>query len=328
MSPGNLYRYFPSKDAMVGGPCASATGPSSAHDFGCGGRQRRLHDRLPPSSAASISRKPATRRSSAWRSGPRRRATPPSRPSTPSSTATCASGCRRSSRWPRSTAPFAAASRFGGGRARRLHRVQRPVRAPRLRPGLRPRARDRQRARRLRRAARRRDRRSRRPSIRYREKKLDPRHDAVPHRRRPPRAPRRRLDRLRRARPRPSRAGGRRGAAAAAEKPRFKVAVLPVDGRATCTPHHRLSGRTEADRRATAIARAAGIIVDLQGPARRRRQDRRRHRRAVRRGARSHGRPGQGAARAAPRTSSTARSQAHREGQHAGHQPARSSRPS
>lgn len=47
------------------------------------------------------------------------------------------------------------------------------------------------------------------------------------------------------------------------QTPRFKVAVMPVQVEA----HARritLSGRTEADKRATAMARAAGIIVDLK----------------------------------------------------------------
>lgn len=51
--------------------------------------------------------------------------------------------------------------------------------------------------------------------------------------------------------------------AQAAEAPRFRVAVLPVEVR----PHQRsivLSGRTEADKRATAVARATGIVVDLR----------------------------------------------------------------
>jgi multidrug efflux system membrane fusion protein len=50
---------------------------------------------------------------------------------------------------------------------------------------------------------------------------------------------------------------------AKAETPRFKVAVLPVEVR----PHQRsiiLSGRTEADKRATAVSRATGILVDLK----------------------------------------------------------------
>jgi membrane fusion protein, multidrug efflux system len=44
---------------------------------------------------------------------------------------------------------------------------------------------------------------------------------------------------------------------------RFKVAVIPVQ----VTPHARritLSGRTEADKRATAMTRASGIVVDLR----------------------------------------------------------------
>ncbi|HEX2556029.1 MAG TPA: efflux RND transporter periplasmic adaptor subunit [Microvirga sp.] len=52
-------------------------------------------------------------------------------------------------------------------------------------------------------------------------------------------------------------------APAAAEAPRFRVAVMPVEVR----PHQRsivLSGRTEADKRATAVARATGIVVDLR----------------------------------------------------------------
>jgi multidrug efflux system membrane fusion protein len=56
---------------------------------------------------------------------------------------------------------------------------------------------------------------------------------------------------------------GRVGQQRVDEKPRFKVAVLPV----AVEQHARsivISGRTEADRRATAIARAAGIIVDLR----------------------------------------------------------------
>ena len=56
---------------------------------------------------------------------------------------------------------------------------------------------------------------------------------------------------------------GRLGQQRVDEKPRFKVAVLPV----VVEQHARsivISGRTEADRRATAIARAAGIIVDLR----------------------------------------------------------------
>jgi multidrug efflux system membrane fusion protein len=52
-------------------------------------------------------------------------------------------------------------------------------------------------------------------------------------------------------------------APAAAEAPRFRVAVAPV----VIRPHQRsivLSGRTEADKRATAVARATGIVVDLK----------------------------------------------------------------
>jgi multidrug efflux system membrane fusion protein len=49
----------------------------------------------------------------------------------------------------------------------------------------------------------------------------------------------------------------------AASAPRFKVAVAPVQ----VEPHARrivLSGRTEADKRATAVTRASGVIVDLR----------------------------------------------------------------
>ncbi|MDQ4136781.1 MAG: efflux RND transporter periplasmic adaptor subunit [Pseudomonadota bacterium] len=52
-------------------------------------------------------------------------------------------------------------------------------------------------------------------------------------------------------------------AQAQAETPRFRVAVLPIEVK----PHQRsivLSGRTEADKRATAVARATGIVVDLK----------------------------------------------------------------
>src|SRR5215213_6740770 len=45
--------------------------------------------------------------------------------------------------------------------------------------------------------------------------------------------------------------------------PRFKVAVAPVQ----VQPHARrivLSGRTEADKRATAVTRASGVIVGLR----------------------------------------------------------------
>jgi multidrug efflux system membrane fusion protein len=65
---------------------------------------------------------------------------------------------------------------------------------------------------------------------------------------------------LGRDRPEP---GAQQAQPVAVEKTRFKVAVLPV----TVEQHARnivISGRTEADRRATAIARAAGIIVDLR----------------------------------------------------------------
>jgi membrane fusion protein, multidrug efflux system len=50
---------------------------------------------------------------------------------------------------------------------------------------------------------------------------------------------------------------------AAVETPRFRVAVIPVE----VSPHQRstvLSGRTEADKRATAVSRASGIVVDLR----------------------------------------------------------------
>ena len=59
---------------------------------------------------------------------------------------------------------------------------------------------------------------------------------------------------------------GRQAATAAApvaSAPRFKVAVLPV----TTERHARrvvLSGRTEADRRVWAVARASGIVLDLK----------------------------------------------------------------
>jgi multidrug efflux system membrane fusion protein len=49
----------------------------------------------------------------------------------------------------------------------------------------------------------------------------------------------------------------------AVEAPRFRVAVVPVE----VSPHQRstvLSGRTEADKRATAVSRASGIVVDLR----------------------------------------------------------------
>ncbi len=52
-------------------------------------------------------------------------------------------------------------------------------------------------------------------------------------------------------------------AQAQAETPRFRVAVLLIEVK----PHQRsivLSGRTEADKRATAVARATGIVVDLK----------------------------------------------------------------
>jgi membrane fusion protein, multidrug efflux system len=52
-------------------------------------------------------------------------------------------------------------------------------------------------------------------------------------------------------------------AAAVAEAPRFRVSVIPVE----VTLHQRstvLSGRTEADKRATAVSRASGIVVDLK----------------------------------------------------------------
>src|SRR3712207_9334872 len=48
-----------------------------------------------------------------------------------------------------------------------------------------------------------------------------------------------------------------------AEAPRFKVAVMPVQ----VELHARritLSGRTEADKRATAMTRVSGIVVDLK----------------------------------------------------------------
>jgi multidrug efflux system membrane fusion protein len=49
----------------------------------------------------------------------------------------------------------------------------------------------------------------------------------------------------------------------AAEAARFRVAVVPVE----MQPHQRslvLSGRTEADKRANAVARAPGLVVDLK----------------------------------------------------------------
>lgn len=52
-------------------------------------------------------------------------------------------------------------------------------------------------------------------------------------------------------------------AAGQAETPRFKVSVIPVETQ----PHQRslvLSGRTEADQRGNAVARAPGLIVDLK----------------------------------------------------------------
>jgi len=52
-------------------------------------------------------------------------------------------------------------------------------------------------------------------------------------------------------------------AAPPVEAPRFRVAVIPVE----VAPHQRstvLSGRTEADKRATAVSRASGIVVDLK----------------------------------------------------------------
>lgn len=52
-------------------------------------------------------------------------------------------------------------------------------------------------------------------------------------------------------------------AATPEEAQRFRVSVVPV----SVAPHQRaivLSGRTEADRRATAIARASGIVLDLR----------------------------------------------------------------
>jgi multidrug efflux system membrane fusion protein len=60
--------------------------------------------------------------------------------------------------------------------------------------------------------------------------------------------------------PKPGAAGEEK---AAAETPRFKVAVMP----AKVEPHARrvtLSGRTEADRKAPAVARASGVIVELR----------------------------------------------------------------
>src|SRR5262245_37505224 len=48
-----------------------------------------------------------------------------------------------------------------------------------------------------------------------------------------------------------------------AATPRFKVSVMPVSLE-THQPSLILSGRTEADKRAQAIARAAGTIVDLR----------------------------------------------------------------
>jgi multidrug efflux system membrane fusion protein len=52
-------------------------------------------------------------------------------------------------------------------------------------------------------------------------------------------------------------------APAAAETPRFRVSVIPVE----VQPHQRslvLSGRTEADKRANAVARAPGVVMDLK----------------------------------------------------------------
>ena len=68
-------------------------------------------------------------------------------------------------------------------------------------------------------------------------------------------------------------------AAAPVAQPLFQVAVIP----AAVEEHSRvlsLSGRTEADNRASAIARTAGSIVELNVEARRPRQGRRRHRHA------------------------------------------------
>jgi multidrug efflux system membrane fusion protein len=51
--------------------------------------------------------------------------------------------------------------------------------------------------------------------------------------------------------------------ATATEAPRFRVSVIPVE----VSLHQRtttLSGRTEADKRATAVSRASGIVVDLK----------------------------------------------------------------
>src|SRR4051794_35685350 len=60
--------------------------------------------------------------------------------------------------------------------------------------------------------------------------------------------------------------GARQGAPSprdAAPAPRFKVAVAP----ASVVPHARrvvLSGQTQADKRATAVTRASGVIIELR----------------------------------------------------------------
>src|SRR5262245_29838921 len=56
---------------------------------------------------------------------------------------------------------------------------------------------------------------------------------------------------------------GSRSQAAGAEAAKFKVTILPVSLEQHA-PGLIMSGRTEADKRASAIARASGVIVELK----------------------------------------------------------------
>ena len=99
MSPGNLYRYFPSKDALVAGLCERDRGELGERIRGGARRPARFHGRPSRSSAAGISRTP--RRQGKALPGDLGRGDAQSRRSPrcrPSSTAACTSSSSLSSR--------------------------------------------------------------------------------------------------------------------------------------------------------------------------------------------------------------------------------------
>ena len=147
MSPGNLYRYFASKDALVAGPLRARPRRPVQGIRGDAREPAATSWRLSaPSATATSTTKCATRRSSAWRSGRRRRAIPRSPRCRRSSTAPSRISSSAPSRPPRSTVASRPDDQFARRRLNHRQARRRPLRAPRRRRRFRSGARDRARS--------------------------------------------------------------------------------------------------------------------------------------------------------------------------------------